>query len=44
MNLVLSERLPPELVDKIAREVHEMNLRPVLYQITNCVYKVSDDL
>lgn len=44
MDLVLSERLPPELVDKIAREVHRLNFKGCLSQIKYCIYRVSDDL
>lgn len=37
MDYCLSRALPPELVDKIAREVHYLNMRDVLYQLKHCV-------
>jgi len=33
MDYVLSQRLPPELVDIICREVHRLNMKPVFNQI-----------
>lgn len=40
MDAVLSYYLPPELVDKIAREVHRKNFRSCLSQIKYCVVKI----
>jgi len=43
MDYVLSQRLPPELVDIISRETHRLNMRPVLYQIQYCVVRIYAD-
>ncbi len=43
MNFVLSERLPPELVDMIAKEVHRLNFKGCLSQIKYCVVKIYSD-
>ena len=37
MDYCLSQVLPPELVDKIAKEVHRMNMCDVHDQLLNCV-------
>jgi len=37
MDYVLSQKLPPELVDIICREVHRLNMIKVHYQIVHCV-------
>jgi len=43
MNFVLSERLPSELVDMIAKEVHRLNFKGCLSQIKYCVVKIYSD-
>lgn len=40
MDYVLSQRLPPELVDVIAKEVHRKNFRDCLNSIKYCVVKI----
>lgn len=37
MERVLSARLPPELVDRIARQVHELNFKRVLNALVHQV-------
>ena len=40
MEYVLSQRLPSELVDVIAKEVHKRNFKDCLNQIKYCVVKI----
>ena len=37
MDYVLSQKLPPELVDIICKKVHRLNMEKVFFQIKHCV-------
>lgn len=40
MDYILSQRLPSELVDVVAKEVHKCNFKDCLNQIKYCVVKI----
>ena len=40
MDRILSSWFPVEIADRIAREVHEKNMIPVLGQIKYCIVKI----